>query len=93
MLVIIFVSFIQFIFEFKILLFGNSILIFFNHSFIETLTKLLPISVVINFLKFLEEKTKKLYHTIQYFTLFYWGFNFNKRFYITINKNFILESL
>ena len=93
MLVIIFVSFIQSIFEVEILLFGNSILIFLGKSFIKTLTILLPISVVINFIKFLEKKTKKLYSTLQYFTFFYWGFNFNKKFYITINKNFILESL
>ena len=50
MLVIIFVSFIQSILEVEIILFGNSILIFFSKSFIETQTILLPISVVINFI-------------------------------------------
>ena len=93
MLIIIFASFMQSIFEVEILLFGNSILIFLSKSFNEILTILLPISVVINFIKFLEKKTKKLYYTLQYFTFFYWRFNFNKKFYITINKNFILESL
>ena len=59
-LVIIFVSFIQSIFGVGILLFGTPLLIILNHSFIETLTILLPISVLVNFFSNLQKnKTHK----------------------------------
>ena len=58
-LVIIFVSFIQSIFGVGILLFGTPLLIILNHSFIETLTILLPISVLVNFFQIFK-KTKHI---------------------------------
>ena len=58
-LVIIFVSFIQSIFGVGILLFGTPLLIILNHSFIETLIILLPISVLVNFFQIFK-KTKHI---------------------------------